>query len=146
MPSRAVFECRGAADGRMEVMSGFTELAIMVALFIAAAVVYILMDRLIQNHCDAAETGIARGVSVSIQYRRLLVGTRLVPAIVVLVSFLVLVAIGWMQLANGTNNENVKFFAHLGTFMFSIGAFGWLAIGPFMVVHLARRVRQAEPD
>jgi hypothetical protein len=130
----------------MEVMSGFTELAILVALFIAAAVVYILMDRLIQNHYDAAETGIARGVSVSVRYRRLLVGTRLVPAIVVLVSFLLLVAIGWVLLADGASDENAEFFAYLGTFMFSIGAFGWLAIGPFMVVHLARRVRQAEAD
>lgn len=127
-------------------MSDFTQLAILVALVIAVAVVYILMDRLIQNHYDAVETGIARGVSVSVQYRRLLVGTRLVPAIVVLVSFLVFVAIGWMLLADGTNDENVEFFAYLGAFMFSIGAFGWLAIGPFVVVYLARRVRQAEAD
>jgi hypothetical protein len=127
-------------------MSNFTELAILVALVIAAAVVYVLMDRLIQNHYDAAETGITRGVPMSVQYRRLLLTTRLVPAIAVFVAFLVLIAIGWMLLANGTNDEDVKFFAHLGTFMFSIGAFGWLAIAPFVIVHLARRVRQAEAD
>jgi hypothetical protein len=62
-------------------MSNFTELAILVALVIAAAVVYVLMDRLIQNHYDAAETGITRGVPMSVQYRRLLLTTRLVPAI-----------------------------------------------------------------
>jgi len=125
-------------------MSDFTEVAILIALFVAGAFVYVLMDRLIQGHYDAIETGVIRGVSMSIRYRRLLLTTRLVPAIFVLVFILSFIAIGYMLLAKSIDDEDVRLFAYLGVFLTSIGAFGWLVVASFVCIHLASRIREAE--
>ena len=52
-------------------MSVFNEVAILFALFIAAAFLYVRMGRWIQERYDATETGLVGGVPMSAMYRRL---------------------------------------------------------------------------
>jgi hypothetical protein len=130
----------------MEVMSGFTELAILVALFIAAVFLYVRMDRWIQERYDAVETGLIGGVPMSAMYRRLYLNLRVMLPSAVLVISLGFLGFGWILLAEAIDSESARLLAYVGALVAAVTAFGWLVLTPFMYVHLASRVRQAEAD
>jgi hypothetical protein len=102
-------------------MSTFAALGMMVALMIANALVFILMDAWIQNRSDAIVSGVIRGVPVSVRHRRYLLQTR----------FLI---------------HGATLIAYLVAFVNATGAFGWTLLFPFWYLHLASVLRQAEAD
>lgn len=125
-------------------MSDFTEVAILVALFIAGIYVYILMERLAQERYDATETGVIGGVPMSAKYRRFYLTVRVMPATAAVVINVAFLAMGWWLLAEAVDSENARRLAYLGTFLASVVAFAWLIVAPFLYAHLASRVREAE--
>ena len=127
-------------------MSDLNEIALVVALFIAATFLYFSMDRWVQERYDAAETGLAGGVPVSQGFRRLLLTTRVMPALATVVIVMGFLGVGWMFIGEAIDSESAKLLAYLAAFVASVTAFGWLVVGPFVYAHLASRVRQAEAD
>jgi hypothetical protein len=127
-------------------MSEITELAILVALFIAAVCLYVRLDAWIQERWDAVETGLVGGVPMSPRYRRLILTARAKLQMTVLVVSVGFLAFGWMLLADAMDSESAKLLAYLGTFVAAVTALGWLILAPFVYAYLASRVRQAEAD
>ncbi len=127
-------------------MSDLTEVALVVALFIAATFLYLSMNRWVQERYDAVETGLIRGVPMSPDFRRLQLTTQVMPALATVVVVMGLLAIGWMLTAEAIDSESAKLLAYLAAFVASTTAFGWLVVGPFVYAHLVSRTRQAEAD
>jgi type IV secretory pathway TrbL component len=146
MPSRALLGVEDAAGWSIKVMSVFAQVAILVALFIAAVFLYVRMDRWIQERYDATETGLVGGLPMSAMYRRLFLTLRVMPPIAVLAISLGFLGFGWILLAEAIDNESAKLLAYLGALVALVTALGWLILTPFMYVHLTARVRQAEAD
>ena len=127
-------------------MSDLTEVALVFTLFVAAAFLYLSMDRWVHEGYEVVESGLVRGAPMSPEFRRMLLAVRVMPAVAVVVIVMGFLAIGWMFTAEAINNESAKLLAYLGAFVASTTAFGWLVVAPFSYAHLARRVRQAEAD
>jgi predicted secreted protein len=127
-------------------MSNFYAIGLIMALFIAAGFVYVYLDRTLQDRYDAIATGVIRGVPVTVEYRQLLLYTRLLPAIVVVVSMLSFWALGCLLLARNTSGEEVRLFGYLAAFIISWGVVGWIVLGGAVFFHLRSMSLQAEAD
>jgi hypothetical protein len=127
-------------------MSTFAALAMMVALMIANALVFILMDAWVQNRSDAIVSGVIRGVPVSVRHRRYLLQTRFLIHGATLITIEGCLLIGWMLIGRNAGVEELKLIAYLVAFVNATGAFGWTLLFPFWYLHLASVLRQAEAD
>jgi hypothetical protein len=127
-------------------MSDLTEVALVVALFIAASFLYFSMNRWVQERYDAVETGLAGGAPMSTGFRRLQLTTQVMPSIATVVIIMGFLGVGWVFIGEATDSEGAKLLAYLAAFVASLTAFGWLVVGPFVYAHLVSRTRQAEAD
>ena len=127
-------------------MSDFAALGVMVALIIANAFLFVLMDQWVQTRSDAIISGVIRGVPVSVKYRRYLLSTRFVINGGTLIGITGVLAVAWALVGSKTTTEELRLLAYLVAFVNAAGAIGWPVTIPFWYLQLAEALRQAEAD
>jgi hypothetical protein len=128
------------------VMSNEYGIALIMGLFIAAMLVYVLLDRTYQNRLDAVASGFVQGVRAPAGYRELLLYTRLLPFVSVVVSPLLFCGIGWIMLAEEIADQGVRLLAYLAVFVVACAAVGWLSLCTVQFLYFRRLLRQAESN
>jgi predicted secreted protein len=127
-------------------MSDFYAVALIMALFVPSCFVYVYLDRTLQDRYDAIATGVVRGVQVTGKYRQLLLYTRLLPAILVVVTIMSFWALGFLMLAENAGAEEARLFGYLAAFLVGWGVVGWIVLGGAVFFHLRSVSLQAEID
>ena len=125
-------------------MSDFIAVGLITAVILVDLFVYILLDRWVEEGIDKIVTGVALGVALPIEHRRMLLHGRFVFRGVLQIFQLALVSLAVWQLGSFATNEQVAVLAYLCSFMAFCGALGWSVLFPVWYFSLARLLRETE--
>ena len=127
-------------------MSDLEATGLITAVILGGTFLYFYVDRWMEERVDAIVTGVIRGVTVSVEHRRMLLQTRVKFLIVIIVFLLALVSCGLWLMGRAVSAQGVALYAYLGSFLFLSGALAWSALAFPWYRYLPDVLRQAEPD
>jgi hypothetical protein len=110
---------------------------VVVTFYSALAVTPLLLDRL-----DSALSGIVKGMPVSIQTRRLLLVTQVVPLCAFICGFLLVVGLGVLELARAAEEPRVKVVGSMAASLAFIGALAYFGMGGVWWFHVSSAMRK----
>jgi hypothetical protein len=125
-------------------MSDFTALAVVVALGIANAFLFVFMDKWVVSRSDAIASGAIGGFPSPVKHRRYRLRAQIVVNSGAVIGVEAILAFGWMLIGRNSGSGGIQMFAYLFAFLDALAAIGWLATLPTHYGYLSSIVREAE--
>lgn len=127
-------------------MSEFTEVAILVALFIAAAFVFMIITKMTNDLGDQIVTGFILDHPISIERRWLMLYSRWIAYAMTAVAVPFFLALAAAMMADHVGHADSRLLAYLAAFCLSIASCTWLILGSVHFMSYRRLLRQAKAD
>jgi predicted secreted protein len=112
-------------------MPNLTLLSIL-ALTVSVAFLAFTVSNMINDRNDEILTGVVKGVPVSTKYRWLMLFTNWLPFVVFLIAFLLVTAIGALELSRGTDDGRVRLVGYMCAVVMGSGAVFWSILSVFV--------------
>lgn len=125
-------------------MSHFAALAVVVALGIANAFLFVFMDKWVVSRSDAIAIGAIGGFPSPLKHRRYRLPIQIVVNSGAVIGVEAVLAFGWLLMGENSESGGIQMFAYLFAFLHALAAIGWLATLPTHHGYLSAIVREAE--
>lgn len=117
-------------------------LAVIIAVFVATY----WASTVINSRGDEISSGVVKGIPVSPKARWLMLFTQFLTFYLFLVGFLLIVALGLWELAQGIEERGVSLLGYMGAYLAVSGAVMWFVLGTSWFIHHWLTVRQADAN
>ena len=125
-------------------MSNLNAIGMILAILIAGAFVMAYTTHIIHLRSDAITTGIARGVSLSIKERWMILFHDWMPAAFGVAVFGLLIAFDQMEIAKNVAEPGIQMLAWLSAALAGFASMSWFILGISYFVNLALMLREAQ--
>jgi len=125
-------------------MEDFSAMRLVLGFGFVNGLLYILMDRWIEDRAAAVASGVSRGVPLSMRYRWWNLQVRFVIYAGTATIMLGMFAAGWFMTARNAGLQDARWFAYMASFLNLVGVAGWCVICPLWYSRLRSLLREAE--
>jgi predicted secreted protein len=112
-------------------MPNLTLLSIL-ALTVSVGFLAFTVSKMINDRNDEILTGVVKGIPVSTKYRWLMLFTNWLPFVVFLIGFLIVTALGALELSRGTDDARVTVLGYMCAVLMGGGAAFWSILSVFV--------------
>jgi hypothetical protein len=130
----------------MDGMSNLNAIGLILAILIATVLVTFYATRCAHLRSDSISTGVVGGVAISAEARLMILFQEWAPMAVGIAVFNLIVALGFVQIAENLDDAGIKALAWLSAVPAGFACVGWLVQGSLYFASWLSILRQAEAD